>query len=447
MAPPRCTEANVAALLAGSQDERESALCALEAARGDERSLALAAAPALASLGSGSDVQLQTARRCFLLVAKTVAEAHADVGPAYKAAWGDGRLMVAWGSPDSAVARALASAGEDAERLADVALTYACLHASEAACWMPSPFAPWESLGGHLGWFKILKSEHVVSGRVPDAVAELMLDQLMRMVATRCAAAEPPDGQSSATTSLLGSGGGGRLPELAVTGALHGIRCCCERSLLAKRAVDRGLYDLLAAQCHAIGGPREWIVAVSPANGHPMIICMYLCGAVMKPFAGEESRPDIDGFISSGCIDICLALVSVFAERGIAGTSDTQPFVLGSAIRALTRSAKHPGCEAKVRGAAAALAFCLDSQHSLDYFFGLGDTTVRCCNLLFLMKTAITFRLGTNTWKWLKQSCVPPQGSMAAQLCASVFGRDENGESGFAFTQDQIDLMLQFWSQ
>ena len=68
------------------------------------------------------------------------------------------------------------------------------------------------------------------------------------------------------------------------------------------------------------------------------------------------------------------------------------------------------GCEAKIRGIAKPLAFCM--QHSLDIVEELGNTTA----------------------------------ASAAKVCCSVFGRDEGG-SEFTFTQQHIDLMIEGWSQ
>eukprot|EP01043_Picozoa_sp_COSAG02_P084333 COSAG02_NODE_22186_length_760_cov_26.373676_1_plen_139_part_10 len=68
------------------------------------------------------------------------------------------------------------------------------------------------------------------------------------------------------------------------------------------------------------------------------------------------------------------------------------------------------GCEAAIRDAATALAFCL--ENSLDLGEELGATT----------------------------------GAMAARVCCSVFGRDEGG-STFTFTPLHIKTLTDLWSQ
>ena len=98
-----------------------------------------------------------------------------------------------------------------------------------------------------------------------------------------------------------------------------------------------------------------------------------------------------------------------FAAAGLEGLRDTNHSTLALALCLLTACSTQPGCEAKIRGAATAIAFCL--ENSLDYMEELGGTT----------------------------------GAFAARLCCSIFGRDEGG-SEFSFTQHHIDLLTTNWS-
>jgi hypothetical protein len=102
-------------------------------------------------------------------------------------------------------------------------------------------------------------------------------------------------------------------------------------------------------------------------------------------------------------------VVSV-ASAGVEGLQDTNHSVLYFALSWLSVCSSLAGCEATIRSAATALAFCL--ENSLDLIEELGATT------------------GTN----------------AARVCCSVFGRDEGG-STFTFTPLHIKTLTDLWSQ
>jgi hypothetical protein len=84
--------------------------------------------------------------------------------------------------------------------------------------------------------------------------------------------------------------------------------------------------------------------------------------------------------------------------------------VLMFALSFLAKCSSLAGCEATIRSAATALAFCL--ENSLDFIEEIGSTT----------------------------------GTMAAKVCCSVFGRDEGG-SAFTFTPLHINKLTDYWSQ
>jgi len=131
---------------------------------------------------------------------------------------------------------------------------------------------------------------------------------------------------------------------------------------------------------------------------------------VTRAFAGQATRPDLDACVRSGLFDFCLDSIVAFAAAGVEGLQDTDHGVLQVSLAFLPKIAGQPGCEAKIRGAASALAFSL--EHSLDFMEELGWTT----------------------------------GAAAARVCCSVFGRDEGG-SEFTFTAQHIALLTEDWSQ
>ena len=101
-------------------------------------------------------------------------------------------------------------------------------------------------------------------------------------------------------------------------------------------------------------------------------------------------------------------MLAAFAAAGVGGLGDTDHTVVFNALGHLRKCRGEPGCEAKIRRVAPALAFCL--ENSLDNLEELGLTT---------------------------------QGT-AVDVCCGVFGRDEGG-SEFTFSQQHIDILLTRW--
>ena len=130
----------------------------------------------------------------------------------------------------------------------------------------------------------------------------------------------------------------------------------------------------------------------------------------IKAFAGQATRPDLAACLASGLFDIMVEIVVAFADAGLDGLRDTNNSMLTLALGLLAKCGAQPGCEAKIRGAATALGFCL--ENSLDCMEEMGLTT----------------------------------GAYAARVCCSVFGRDEGG-SELTFTQQQVDLLITGWLQ
>ena len=92
-----------------------------------------------------------------------------------------------------------------------------------------------------------------------------------------------------------------------------------------------------------------------------------------KGFAGQPQRPDLEAVVASGLFDECASAVAAVAAAGVEGLQDTDHATLFSSLVTLRNCRSQPGCEAKIRRLAPALAFCL--EHDLDCVEQLGMTT------------------------------------------------------------------------
>ena len=92
-----------------------------------------------------------------------------------------------------------------------------------------------------------------------------------------------------------------------------------------------------------------------------------------KLFTGQPQRPDLEAVVASGLFDECASAVAAVAAAGVEGLQDTDHATLFSSLVTLRNCRSQPGCEAKIRRLAPALAFCL--EHDLDCVEQLGMTT------------------------------------------------------------------------
>ena len=92
-----------------------------------------------------------------------------------------------------------------------------------------------------------------------------------------------------------------------------------------------------------------------------------------KAFAGQPQRPDLEAMVASGLFDECISAVAAVAAAGVDGLHDTNRMALYGALSQLRNCRGQPGCEAKIRRLAPALAFCL--EHDLEFMEQLGMTT------------------------------------------------------------------------
>ncbi len=201
------------------------------------------------------------------------------------------------------------------------------------------------------------------------------------------------------------------LPELAIGGAWCASRWCLTGRPLGSVAMSIGLVDLAVEHLQEIGTPGD-MVSISRGKAGRGYWALHIMHEISKSFAGQAERPDLEACTASGMFDICVEVVASFASRGVAHLQDTNHSVLFIALVIIGKCRAQPGCEAKIRGVANALSFCLKPEHSLAYNLDFGSTT----------------------------------GSEATKLVCGVFGRDESG-SEFTFTRQDIDLLTRKWSE
>jgi hypothetical protein len=188
------------------------------------------------------------------------------------------------------------------------------------------------------------------------------------------------------------------------------VSCFMGRPSQGRLAMDLELIKLAAEDFRSIGPPPA---AVSISRGKASRAILLGCvGEIFKCFAGDVERPDIEAVVTSGLFDLCIETIEAVAAAGVKGLQDTHHLGLCNVLSQLPRFCAQPGCEAKLRGIADALAFCLDPEHNLENVAERGLTS-----------NAIT-----------------------ARICCSVFGRDESG-SQFSFTPHHIDMLIADWSQ
>ena len=94
---------------------------------------------------------------------------------------------------------------------------------------------------------------------------------------------------------------------------------------------------------------------------------------MVKLFAGQLQRPDLEAIVASGLFEECAAAVAAVGAAGTEGLHDIHHFTLYGALSVLKYCRQQPGCEARIRSLAPALAFCLEND--LDCFEQLGVTT------------------------------------------------------------------------
>ena len=200
-----------------------------------------------------------------------------------------------------------------------------------------------------------------------------------------------------------------KLSNEAIAGAWTACAICMQgRPGVGATATELGVFNLAAAHLRGIPSPAE-MVTLSRGKSQLCFSLLWAVQETTKSFHGLAERADLTACVASGIFDMCTEVVSAVSSAGEGGLQDINHSVLGYALRIVMACQAQPGCEAKIRSTAGALAFCL--EHDLDCAKEIGATT----------------------------------GTYAASICCAVFGRDENSE--FTFTPQHIELLTESWSQ
>jgi hypothetical protein len=191
----------------------------------------------------------------------------------------------------------------------------------------------------------------------------------------------------------------GELPELAVGGVWLKLDALqTPRPALGPVALEADICGLAVAGLRTVGPAADWVVSLVSS----LVVCEMSCvcrddrSALLwlqsisrgdagkayalnavnewtKAFTGQPQRPDLEAIVASGLFDECASAVAAVAAAGVEGLHDTDHDALFCSLALLRNCRGQPGCEAKIRRLAPALAFCL--EHDLDQMEQLGLTT------------------------------------------------------------------------
>ena len=154
----------------------------------------------------------------------------------------------------------------------------------------------------------------------------------------------------------------GELPELAIDGAWFGVnQCLAMRPGLGPAAMELGVIELAADHCRAIGSAAD-MVSISRGKVGRVYAPLMAAYNVTRLFGSQAERPDLAACVASGLFDICIEAVVAFAAAGVEGLRDTNHCVVVYALTWLAKCGSQPECQAKIRGAATALAFCRSTR-------------------------------------------------------------------------------------
>jgi hypothetical protein len=162
-----------------------------------------------------------------------------------------------------------------------------------------------------------------------------------------------------------------QLSDLVAGGAWATLNFCIEGRAagLGTLSVELGLFDLAVAHLRALGSAN--ITSISRGNTG-IIMPLAAVYNVTRALEGHAARSDLVHCVRSGLFEICLEGIVAFAG-GVEGLHDANHLMIIMALVIVNVCRGQSGCEAKIRAAATALAFCL--EHSLDWMEQLGYTT------------------------------------------------------------------------
>ena len=390
---------------------RSATLAALEShAAPIPTAVSLAAAPALLGLMAmdAAEVERDAYDRAGLLVTRLEAEALPDVAAVNGAAFGEGGYERLWNA-DSALNTALRQPAAELTR-AD-AMSYACSCAYDPITpargytkpWHAAGFTTMEFLGLWMGVEPIISKKKQPEDDVPTKMVTLLLELLKA----------------------------NELPELAIGGAWTGIvYCLTGRPSIGPVAFKHGIVELAVEHLKAIGSPADW-VSISRGKAGRAYFAIRAVSDTCKALSGDTSRPDLAACVASGLFDLCLEAITAFAAAGVDGLQDTHHGTLYVALSMLRICRAQPGCEEKIRSAAAALAFCL--MNDLDVAVDVGMTTA--ATAAQICENPSLLCLAVHVHMHILDTC-----SWPCRAGCGVFGRDEGG-SDFSFSAQHVETL------
>ena len=194
----------------------------------------------------------------------------------------------------------------------------------------------------------------------------------------------------------------GELPQLAVGGAWRCVeQLQAPRPALAPVALEADICRLAIAGLREVGSAADWVVRIvcrflrlresdgcrdarflcccewsqSISRGDPCKSQAVVASSMLyKGFTGgQPQRPDLEALVASGLFDECASAVAAVAAAGVEGLHDTNAWALCASLIMLRVCRSHPGCEAKIRQLAPALAFCL--EHDVEFMEQTGHSS------------------------------------------------------------------------
>lgn len=170
------------------------------------------------------------------------------------------------------------------------------------------------------------------------------------------------------------------------------------RSALGSLGLELDFCGLAVTHLRAMGSADEWMVSVdagliltraalthlrcvnttelcvqSISRGHSGRAGGILCGVNewFKCFHGQAQRPDLDAIVASGLFEECAMALEEVAAGGKERLHDVQVWALQLSLACLRVCRSQPGCEARIRKLASALAFCLENDMVLSEELGM----------------------------------------------------------------------------
>jgi hypothetical protein len=207
------------------------------------------------------------------------------------------------------------------------------------------------------------------------------------------------------------------------------------------------------------------MVAQYISRGKPSVAGCMMYGVIQlyRGFIGQKERPDLLSCISSGFFEVSAAVLESIAAAGTEALHDVDCHVLINALSILRNCSRMPECEARIRSLAKPLMFFLGASEPCtrwlrssvlhrDIMFECNIYLVRSQRHNLIMPFSRSHHAALfvqpraeHDVDWMKEASYS-SSAVAAQVCCSIFGRDEGGFSDFKFTQHVVDRLVSRWT-